>query len=427
MKRIVVIILLIASLLLVLAGIGAVLFFTFDGRNVLLNQSLVYATEEESKTLKTNGPIHLNVVDDAGDVTVTGGEDDQVTVRIVKTGAALTQAGAERDLKNIKYDIRQTGKTIALTYDLGNFNGGDVDTVDFIVSVPTETTVDVNAGLGEVSVSDTNGAVDIRNDFGAVTVQNIEGTLTVVTQSGQVRATSVSAGDEDIFLSSGFGNVSLEDASGRDIKLDSNSGRLEMNDVRASGRIEMVTAFGDADFTSGSADALFVETQSGKVTLSRLNLNGALDVKDDFGTIEVEQVNAESYDIETNSGSVTVDGVQGKVKAHSGFGSVTLKNAENVTIDLSTQGGSVDFEGSLGEGPHTVHSDFGEIILTLPADSALDVDLQTDFGTIRSDIPITVTLSGDTEKNRQTGTMNDGGAQLTVETGSGGISIQASR
>jgi DUF4097 and DUF4098 domain-containing protein YvlB len=187
----------------------------------------------------------------------------------------------------------------------------------------------------------------------------------------------------------------------------------------------MWTDFGDTLFSDGSAKSLTIETKSGKVTLSKLNLSGVLTVSDDFGNIDLEQVNAISYDLQTNSGAVTVNGAKGNVKAYSGFGSVTLTNAENVTVDLSTQSGSVDFEGSLGDGPHTIRSDFGEIHLTIPADSALDVDLKTNFGTIKSDIPITVTLSG--EQNHQTGTINDGGGQLTVETDSGGISINASQ
>ena len=76
MKRPVVIILLAAALLLVLVGIGAVIFFTanagfptnnpFDVRNIS-------SELEESKTLKvdTDKPLILNVADDAGDITIT--------------------------------------------------------------------------------------------------------------------------------------------------------------------------------------------------------------------------------------------------------------------------------------------------------------------------------------------------------------------
>lgn len=438
MKRPIVITLLVIALVLVLAGIGAVVFFTTGiGGNFFAEQMQGYATLEESKSLKVDAdePITLNVQNGAGSVTVVGADVTAVDVDVVKTAYAPTQARADEEVKDIKYDIRQDGNSITLTYKVPKAQTNmpnvtvinpDVDTVDFVVTVPNETVVDIESSLGQVSVSNILGNVEIANDFGEVTVENIEGALTVETQSGQVEGISVDAGNEDIQLASGFGTVRLEQANGKDILLDSSSGALEMYDVRASGDIEMTTDFGDALFSGGSAKALTVGTQSGKVTLSQLNLSGALRVDDEFGNIDLEQVSADSYDLQTSSGAVTVDGAQGNVKAHSGFGSVTLTNAENVTVDLRTQSGSVDFEGSLGEGPHTLQSDFGEIQLTIPADSALNVDLTTDFGTIRSDIPITVTLSGNTEQNHQSGTMNEGGGQLTVKTGSGGISIQAS-
>ncbi|MFZ5879888.1 MAG: DUF4097 family beta strand repeat-containing protein, partial [Chloroflexota bacterium] len=66
-----------------------------------------------------------------------------------------------------------------------------------------------------------------------------------------------------------------------------------------------------------------------------------------------------------------------------------------------------------------------EISLSLPADTAVDVDLQTEFGNITSDIPVTVILSGEVEKSHQVGTMNGGGPELKVSTQSGNITIKA--
>ena len=68
-------------------------------------------------------------------------------------------------------------------------------------------------------------------------------------------------------------------------------------------------------------------------------------------------------------------GVKGKLKAHTDFGGVKIDNAQAVTLDVNTKSGTVEFSGSLGTGPHIVSSDFGEIDLTLPADSKLNVDL----------------------------------------------------
>ncbi|HSK65414.1 MAG TPA: hypothetical protein VK888_00685, partial [Anaerolineales bacterium] len=72
--------------------------------------------------------------------------------------------------------------------------------------------------------------------------------------------------------------------------------------------------------------------------------------------------------------------------------------------------------------------DFGAINLTLPADSKLDVDLSTGFGTIKSDLPITVTLTETSESSGDeiNGSINGGGDLLTVETSNGGVTLHAS-
>jgi DUF4097 and DUF4098 domain-containing protein YvlB len=408
-----VIILLILALALVGTGILAVAFFAVGRPALEFVRPVVYASAEETKSLAVDGPFTLDVQNDAGKVSIVGGETDQVTVKVVKTGIAATQARAEQDLKNIHYEIEQQGDTIRLAYDLEELDlrrdPGSVDTVDFIVTVPPDVTVEVNSVFGNVELEGISGGVDLR------------------TESGFVEASSIDAGSEDIRLDSKFGSVRLTDATGAEIVLHSDSGILEAKNVRASQEMELSTQFGGVTFENGSAGSLKIVTQSGAVELTSIDVRGALVVEDFFGNINLEKVRARSYDARTDSGSITMDGVGGPVKANSGFGNITLKNAENATLDLDTQSGAVDFEGSLGEGPHTIHSSFGEIRLSIPADSALDVDLLTNFGTIKSDIPITVTLSGETDRNRQTGTMNDGGAQLKVETGSGGISIQARR
>ncbi len=148
-------------------------------------------------------------------------------------------------------------------------------------------------------------------------------------------------------------------------------------------------------------------------------------MQDDFGEIELEQALATSYDLHTNSGSVTVDGAKGKLKAHTDFGGILVQNANSVTLDLQTKSGTVDFNGSLGKGPHTVKSDFGEVGLTLPADSKLNVDLKTDFGNIDSDLPITIVTNGSSSSDGDqiVGSINGGGEQLTVKTNSGGVNL----
>ena len=436
MKRPIVIALLVIALAFVCLGIGVVIFFTandgfrannpFDRRNIS-------SALEESKTLKvdTKKPLTLKVIDEAGGVTITGADVNTVTVKVVKTAYDSTQARADAEVKNVKYTIEQTGSTLTLKYEIPksmNFSN-NVNTVDFDVTVPNEVTVDVNDNMGKVSIASTKGSITVKNDFGDVTIEDLEGALSVKTNSGEVSATSIVAGSENIDLNSDFGGVILKKASGKDISLDSNSGAITLSEVRATGTLTTNTDFGDTTFDNGSAVSLHTETNSGKVSLSKLTISRQIFVKDDFGEIELEQAIAASYDLHSNSGGITINGAKTNLKAHTDFGNIKITNAESVTLDLKTNSGSVEFSGSLGDGPHSVESDFGGIDLTLPADSKLNVDLKTDFGTIKSDLPVTVRLNqtSNTEGDQIVGSINDGGEQLTVHTKSGGVNIHAGK
>ncbi len=440
MKRPIVIVLLTIALVFVLAGIGATIFFATRGSgNFFSGKMPAYATAEENKNLKMDAetPVTLKVVDDAGSVTIIGADVATVQVKVIKTAYAPSQSRADEEVKNIKYDIDQVGNIITLAYEYPTVRtsppnipvfDANADTVDFVVTVPIETTIDVNNNLGEVSITNIKGNVTIENDFGEVDVQKIEGTLSVSSNSGEVTAASIKAGTEDIEITSSFGAVTLKNASGNDIKLESNSGKVTLNEVRATGDVTTQTDFGDTEFENGSANSLDIVSKSGKLSLSKLNVTEQIKVNSDFGEIELEQAVGGSYDLHTNSGSVTVDGARGSLKASTGFGGIKIENAQSVTLDLVTKSGSVEFNGSLGEGPHKVVSEFGEINLILPSNSALTVDLKTGFGNIESDLPITVTLTGSSsprEPNQIVGSINGGGVQLTVQTSSGNITIRA--
>jgi DUF4097 and DUF4098 domain-containing protein YvlB len=403
-----------------------------------LDQSFLTATAEESETLKVEAgePVTVKVIDDAGSVTVVGADVDSVQVEVVKTAYATTQARAEQKVKNIKYDIDQVGNSITLTYNIPdaitNMPGVSVinpnmDTVDLTITVPNETSVNIDTNFGEVSLANIAGEAVILNDFGKVAVENIEGALSVTNSSGTVTASSVKAGGEDIDLHSDFGDITLKNASGKNVTLDSSSGTITLREVRATGDIHANADFGSMSFENGSGDALTVEMSSGGVSLVKVRVNKQIKIQDDFGEIELEQAMASSYDLHTSSGPITIKNAKGRLKAYTDFGNIKIDNAQAVTLDIKTSSGTVDFNGSLGAGPHMVVSEFGGIDLTLPADSKLNVDLSTSFGDIQSDLPITVTLNGtsNSDGDQIVGSINGGGEQFTAQTNSGGVTIHA--
>lgn len=431
MKRPVIITLLIVALTLVCVGIVSVVFFRMNGfaTNNPFDVRNIPSVLEESKTLKVDAekPVTLKVASATGDVTVTGADVEAVKVEVVKIAYDSTQARADEEVKTIKYTVEQNGNSITLKYELPksmNFSS-NINTVDFIVTVPTETTVTVDAGFGEVSISGVKGNADVGTDFGDITIDNLEGALSVQTNNGAVEATSIKASGKDISLNTDFGNITLQKANATEITLGTNSGEMSLKDVNATGSLSIKSDFGDTEYENGSVASLNIETNSGKVELVKVKVKGLIKVDDDFGAIELTQSIAASYDLYTSSGAITVDGAKGKLKAYTDFGNIEITNATLITLDLKTNSGSVDFSGSLGEGPHTVQSDFGNIVVAIPADSKLTVDLKTDFGNIKSDLPVTAMLteSSNDGGDHIAGTINGGGGQLTAQTNSGNINI----
>ena len=78
--------------------------------------------------------------------------------------------------------------------------------------------------------------------------------------------------------------------------------------------------------------------------------------------------------------------------------------------------------GSLAEGGHSIQTRFGDVRLRLPQDAAFNFDLQTRFGKISSDFPVTV--QGTLDENHWVGVANGGGPKLTASTQNGNIAIE---
>lgn len=384
---------LILALLASCAGIVAILWFSIARASTggvswrFFTVETVSAEGDEEQRVTVSGPAALSIENSAGKITVTGGEGDEIVVAAHKTAWGATQAEAEAALAALKVTITQKGNAVTVRVvrpeKIVVAGSSQSDEVEFTITVPAETAVTAKADFGDVTLSGTTGDADLQTDFGDIDVQDVKGGVITETSSGKVTAMRVGGEGESVKLESDFGRVVLEDATAREVWLHSSSGATELTQVDAS---STVTA------------------------------------KTDFGDVTLEGVTAETYDLRTSSGKITVHGARGTVKAHTDFGNVEVTEATDAKVDLSSSSGSISFAGSLGDGPHTVETDFGGIQLTLPEDTALTFDLQTDFGKINSAFPITT--SGELENNHWRGAINGGGASLTASTNSGYITLE---
>ena len=390
-----------------------------------IGANTVAAESVEEKTLAVSGQATLTVDNALGNISVVAGPAGEVAVTAEKKAWGRDEADAQEELKALKVNILQTGDRITISVvhpvevdflSIGPSGGA----VNFTITVPEDTEVELDSSNGNLSLDGVNGGADLYTSFGKIDVQNAGGKLTVKSSNGSLQGENIQSKAE-VSFSSDFGDITLSEVSADQVDVSSTNGKLELSSVESADEIRLSTEFGRITLKDSQAQSLDVQTSNGDIRLENVTVEGKIFAKSQFGGLTLEQALGGSYDLSSSNGKINVDGAGGEIKAHSDFGDLEIMNAEGATLDLSTNNGKISFSGSLSDGPHTLKSDFGNISLTLPADSSLNVDLQTDFGKIVSDFAIQV--SGELDSKHWQGAINGGEAVLTAKTNNGNINL----
>ena len=233
------------------------------------------------KTLSVSGPVDLEVLTHSGDVRVRAGSSGSVQIHgKIYVGDRWFGGRREEDVHAIEQNppIRQSGNSIHIEYvDYRNIS------IDYEITVPTETTVRTKSGSGDQTLEGTHGNAEVQTGSGDVRLANLQGEIRVQTGSGDVRARQVSG---TVRGSTGSGDVEIEETGPGDIDLHTGSGNITARGVQGSFHGETgsgeITAEGKQ---SGTWDA---RTGSGNVRL-RLPSNAAFeaDISTSSGSIDV--------------------------------------------------------------------------------------------------------------------------------------------
>jgi hypothetical protein len=210
-----------------------------------------------------------------------------------------------------------------------------------------------------------------------------------------------------------------------------------------SGRIVWV----DFDLTVPWKTHLIVETDEGDISVD--GLEGTINVLSDEGEMELRHIRSDHLVVVTDEGGILLEGVEpqsafssGRIDLDSDEGDVEIVDVQTGRLKIETDEADVmaemlrcerlDFysdEGTIdaeldmvGGGDYRCRTDEGEIILTLPRDTAFDVTARTDEGLIRSDFRLDIQDLD--EGQRAEDTVNDGGADLYLFTGAGDIYLR---
>jgi len=148
-----------------------------------------------------------------------------------------------------------------------------------------------------------------------------------------------------------------------------------------------------------------------------------LDMTTHNGAVKIDSVTGQ-VDAKTHNGKVTASQVCGNMKLHTHNGSVSCRQISG-DADVSSYNGGLDVsyaEGASGVCSISLKTHNGGVDLTCPPEFSAKAEISTHNGSIRTDLPITVT--GKLDKREITGTIGTGQGKLYIKTYNGSVHVQ---
>jgi len=236
-------------------------------------------TERFSRKVRLGRDGRFTIENIAGDITVTGGSGDEVSIEAVKrTRGDRSQLGTVQILVD-----ERPGRVEVRTNHTGR---NDRVAVDYTVTVPT------SAGVDAKSVS---GNVKITAVQGVVRAEAISGNITTASTPKLEAAKSVS------------GDVNLTDATAdADLNASSVSGLIRARGLRARS-LELGTVSGDVVLSDVACTRLAVRSVSGSVEYSgALAKTGRYDINSHSGTIRLALAGDVGFELSATSFSGSI-------------------------------------------------------------------------------------------------------------------------
>ena len=219
------------------------------------------------RTLQVSGPVDLEVLTHSGDITVRAGSSGSVVIRgKIFVGDRWLEGRRENDVHAIEQNppIRQEGNSVHIDYvNVRNIS------VDYEITVPTDTTIRTHSGSGDQTIEGTHGNVDVQTGSGDVKLRNLTGEVRLQTGSGDVRAREIAGAVKG---GAGSGDIEVEESGRGDVDLHTGSGNITVRGIQGGFHAE--AGSGDVTAEGAQSSAWEIPTGSGNVRL-RLPANAA--------------------------------------------------------------------------------------------------------------------------------------------------------
>jgi len=201
-------------------------------------------TERFRKTFRVGRDGSLYLVNVSGNIVIKAGIGDDITVDATKR--VRQGSDAQQQLNAVTIDATQRGSRVEVRTRYPERGGNYRASVDYAVTVPAGTGLDVTSISGDVQISDVKGSVRTDCTSGDVHIEGAD-------QIEQVKTVS--------------GDITVAGSAGTDVRVTNYSGNVTLRDVKAR-TLDVITISGEARLTNVAAERAAVKTTSGGVDYS---------------------------------------------------------------------------------------------------------------------------------------------------------------
>ena len=191
---------------------------------------------------------------------------------------------------------------------------------------------------------------------------------------------------------SGSGETRVDGVQGA-VSVRTQSGAIKLARLRET-RIET----GSGAVSVDGAGPLSVTTSSSGIEVQRIS--GNLDIRTKSGRVKASLVDAGDVDVETGSSAITIDGVDGGLVASTRSGHVRVSGTPTRPWQVTTGSSAIDAKFSPG--------------------AAFTLDATSGSGSVKAE---NLVVRGDTDKRRVAGSIDGGGAAVSLTSRSGSIKL----
>ena len=230
-------------------------------------------TEHFTRKVKIGRDGRVSVGNISGDITVTTGGGDEVSIDAVKR-----TRGDQRELAEVRIavDDRSGRVDVRTEYnsDRGFRNGNNRVSVDFTVVVPPGASIDLKSISGSVKVTGVKGAVRAETVSGNVTTSDTPRVEVAKSISGNVLLTGITI-DGDLSAGTVSGTLTAKGVKAHALDLGSVSGDVVVTDVTCD-RLNAKSVSGGFEYTGSinRGGVYDVNVHSGNVRFVIANPSG---------------------------------------------------------------------------------------------------------------------------------------------------------